>query len=229
MYKFLKSCLPVIIRHKLITSFHEFRYKVSIGKGCYISNVKFGHNCKVGDYSKVTSSTVGKFTYITECARIKFAKIGCYCSIGPNLRIGNGLHPSKVFVSTSPIFYSPKNELRFSYVKKPIFEGHKFTSESKKYFVEIGNDVWIGSNVTIFDGVIIGDGAIIGANSLVTKNVDAFSVVVGTPAQVVRYRFNDKEIHFLKKLEWWNKSEDWVKMHSMYFDDVENLLKNTRL
>jgi len=229
MYKLLKSFLPAVIRHKLITLIHKVVYKVIIGRSCYVSDVKFECHCKVGENSKITSSSIGKFTYVTEGARIKFAKIGRYCSIGPNIRIGNGLHPSKNFVSTSPVFYSPKTKLGFSYVVDSIFEEHKFTSLSKKYFVEIGNDVWIGANVTIFDGVSIGDGAIIGANSLVTKDVDAYSIVAATTAQLKRYRFDDVHINVLKTLEWWNKPRSWIEENSIYFDDVEHLYKNINL
>ena len=54
--------------------------------------------------------------------------------------------------------------------------------------VYIGNDVWIGSRVTILPGVTIGDGAIIGAAAVVTKDVPAYAVVCGNPADVVKYR-----------------------------------------
>ena len=46
--------------------------------------------------------------------------------------------------------------------------------------------MWIGSNATVLQGVTIGDGAIIGANAVVTKNVEANTVVVGIPAKVIR-------------------------------------------
>ncbi len=54
--------------------------------------------------------------------------------------------------------------------------------------VVIGDDVWIGARVIILPGVTIGQGAVIGAGSVVSKNVDAFAVVAGNPARVIRYR-----------------------------------------
>ena len=54
--------------------------------------------------------------------------------------------------------------------------------------VIIGNGVWIGANVLINPGVRIGDNAVIGANSVVTKNVQANSVVAGIPAVFVRLK-----------------------------------------
>lgn len=50
----------------------------------------------------------------------------------------------------------------------------------------IGRNVWIGANVTVLPGVTIGDDAVVAAGSVVTKAVPARSVVVGSPARVVR-------------------------------------------
>lgn len=52
--------------------------------------------------------------------------------------------------------------------------------------IVIGDTVWIGSNVTVLPGVTIGDGAVVAAASVVTRDVGKNSVVVGSPAQVVR-------------------------------------------
>lgn len=52
--------------------------------------------------------------------------------------------------------------------------------------IVIGNSVYIGSGAIIIGPVVIGDFAVIGAGSLVTKNVEAYSVVVGVPAKKIR-------------------------------------------
>lgn len=52
--------------------------------------------------------------------------------------------------------------------------------------VVIGRSVWIGSNVTLLPGLTIGDHAVVGAGSLVTKDVPAGTVAVGSPARVMR-------------------------------------------
>lgn len=52
--------------------------------------------------------------------------------------------------------------------------------------IRIGRGSWIGQNVVIMPGVTIGEHAIIGANSVVTRDVPARSVAVGTPARVVK-------------------------------------------
>ena len=52
--------------------------------------------------------------------------------------------------------------------------------------VVIGNNVWIGDKVSIMSGVHIGDGCIIGANSVVTRDMPANSLIVGSPARVIK-------------------------------------------
>lgn len=52
--------------------------------------------------------------------------------------------------------------------------------------VTIGDNVWIGSGVQIMPGVTIGDDTVIGAGSVVTRDIPAGVVAVGTPCRVVR-------------------------------------------
>jgi acetyltransferase-like isoleucine patch superfamily enzyme len=55
--------------------------------------------------------------------------------------------------------------------------------------VEIGNNVWIGAGVRILPGVHIGDNAVIGAGAVVTKDVEANTVVAGVPAKFIKNNF----------------------------------------
>lgn len=52
--------------------------------------------------------------------------------------------------------------------------------------VLIGRNVWLGANVTVLPGVTIGDDAVVGAGSVVTKDIPARMIAVGSPARVVR-------------------------------------------
>jgi acetyltransferase-like isoleucine patch superfamily enzyme len=52
--------------------------------------------------------------------------------------------------------------------------------------VIIKDHCWIGENVTILKGVTVGEGAIIAAMSLVTKDVEARSMVGGVPARKIK-------------------------------------------
>lgn len=51
--------------------------------------------------------------------------------------------------------------------------------------ITIGKNVWIGIASTVLPGVTIGDNAIVGANSVVTKDVPANAIVVGSPAKKI--------------------------------------------
>lgn len=57
----------------------------------------------------------------------------------------------------------------------------------------IGSDVWIGYGAIVLSGVTIGDSAIIAAGSIITKDVDANTVVAGSPAVAVKKRFNEED------------------------------------
>lgn len=57
--------------------------------------------------------------------------------------------------------------------------------------VKIGKNCWLGEGVIVMPGVTIGDGCVIGAHSVVTKNIPAASIAVGSPARVVKKYDND--------------------------------------
>ena len=54
--------------------------------------------------------------------------------------------------------------------------------------IRVGADVWIGANCVVLKGITIGDGAIVAAGSVVTKSVEAYTVVGGIPARLIRAR-----------------------------------------
>ena len=59
---------------------------------------------------------------------------------------------------------------------------------TKKHRIEktvIGNKVFLGAYAVVLPGVKIGDGAIIGSGAIVTKNVEAYTVVAGNPARYI--------------------------------------------
>lgn len=83
--------------------------------------------------------------------------------------------------------------------------------------IVIGNDVWIGMNSTVMSGVTIGDGAVIAAGSLVTKDVEPYSIVGGSPAKLIKKRFDDNTISRLLDSKWWDLDFE-------YLSSVSNLL-----
>lgn len=61
--------------------------------------------------------------------------------------------------------------------------------------IHIGNHVWIGKDVAILKGVTIGDDAIIGMKSMVTHDVQANSLNVGSPAKQIREKVSWAKIN----------------------------------
>ena len=72
--------------------------------------------------------------------------------------------------------------------------------------VHIGKNCWLGAGVIVLPGVSIGDNTVVGAGSVVTKDIPANVVAVGSPCRVLReigerdreYYFRDKRIDFDK-------------------------------
>jgi acetyltransferase-like isoleucine patch superfamily enzyme len=76
--------------------------------------------------------------------------------------------------------------------------------------VTIGNDVWIGSNVTIMPGITIGDGSNIANNSYIASDIKPYSFIYGNPSQIIKYKFNKKQIRILLKIKWWYWNDDKI-------------------
>ena len=57
--------------------------------------------------------------------------------------------------------------------------------------VLIGNYVWLGTHVVVLDGVTVGEGSVVAAGAVVTRDVDARTIVGGVPARVLRRRGGD--------------------------------------
>jgi virginiamycin A acetyltransferase len=201
-YKLIKFIVPEIkaLRQNLNWDYIDYSlYNNSIGEIVNIASPAHIYNSSIGDYS-----------YISLNAWISLTEIGKFCSIGPNFLCGWGIHPTNG-ISTSPMFYSTMKQ-----------NGMTLTSENKieeRKLIKIGNDVFIGANVTVLDGVTIGDGAIIGAGTIVSKNIPPYAIAVGCPVQIVKYRFDKKQIEELLNIQWWDFSEKQLKnIEKMFFD-----------
>jgi acetyltransferase-like isoleucine patch superfamily enzyme len=56
--------------------------------------------------------------------------------------------------------------------------------------VVIEDDVWVGARAIVLRGVKVGRGAIVAAGAIVTRDVPPYAIVAGTPARVVRFRWD---------------------------------------
>jgi virginiamycin A acetyltransferase len=139
--------------------------------------------------------------------------IGNFCSIGSGLKIYSGTH--------SPIEF-PLVVSQFPFREVWGVDYPPCTLDGK---VSIGNDVWIATDVKILAGVTIGDGAIIGANSMVTKDIPPYSLAVGNPAVVKRYRFDTETITKLLTIKWWLWDDEKIKQAIPYMDNVKEFIR----
>lgn len=159
---------------------------------------------------------VGKYSYYSgyyhghsfdECARYLMPDrndvdqliIGAFCSIGSGasfIMAGNQGHQHS-WISSFPFYYMAEVD-SFS----GAIDGYQNAGDTV-----IGNDVWIGSEAMIMPGIKIGDGAVIGSRALVTKDVEPYTIVGGSPARPLKKRFGEEHIKTLLEINWWNWEE----------------------
>jgi acetyltransferase-like isoleucine patch superfamily enzyme len=158
--------------------------------------------------------SIGAHTDIVSGTELQnVASIGRYCSIARNVTIGQDrkAHPLDWLSSHCALMH--RRRLTSSMPAK----------EEVRQTV-IGHDVWIGMDVLILEGITIGTGAVIGAQSLITKDVPPYAIVVGSPAEVLRYRFEQNTIDRLLASQWWNLTPQQLAL--LPIETPEDLLEN---
>lgn len=81
----------------------------------------------------------------------------------------------------------------------PDLEAIPYDLENIRRQITIEENVWIGYGAIIMPGVTLGEGSIVAAGSVVTKDVEACSIVGGNPAKHIKYR--DKDRYYKLKSE----------------------------
>jgi len=135
--------------------------------------------------------------------------IGKYCSIahGANFIVDEGHHAISD-VTNFPLadnLFKKENSI-FGMVKKDFFKQFK-----QKEGITIGNDVWIGMGVTILPGLSIGNGVTIAAGAVVTKDIEDYCLVAGSPAKVVKSKCTSEQAIKMIEIAWWNWEEYLIK------------------
>ena len=126
--------------------------------------------------------------------------VGKYCALGHRLVFEIGLNHDYHGVTTYP----------FEDVLQNDDDTLNHAERVNRNQIIIGNDVWVGCDVTLLGGVRIGNGAVIGAGAVVAKDVPPYAIVVGNPAQVIKYRFPQEIIDKLQKIKWWNWPDEKI-------------------
>jgi acetyltransferase-like isoleucine patch superfamily enzyme len=143
---------------------------IVIGAGSHIQGQLrvFGHGGKI---------CIGESCFIGEDSRIRSAA---------SITVGNRVQISHAVNVQDSNSHSLSAASRHLHYKQILSSGHPSTLEDVPCSpITIEDDVWIGFGATLLKGVRIGKGAIIGAASVVTKDVPAYTIVVGNPARVV--------------------------------------------
>ena len=160
----LKTRLPGIVEKRAAGGY------LSLGEDCLIegqlvlerseSQIRIGNNCYIG--GGTTLDCVISIT-IEDDVLLSY---GCIVSDCDN-------HSSRLSLRKDDLSAWMRNE-RTNWSHSPMAP------------VRICRGAWIGARSIILKGVTIGEGAIVGAGSVVTKDVPAFSVAGGNPAQILR-------------------------------------------
>lgn len=122
--------------------------------------------------------------------------------IGDNVQINDNVHiagVNKIIIENnvliaSKVFITDHNHGNYSGENQdsPISKPNDRKIFSQPVYIR--ENVWLGEFVCVLPGVEIGEGSIIGAMSVVTKNIPAYCIAVGSPAKVIKkYDFNMKE------------------------------------
>lgn len=142
-------------------------------------HISIGEKTKFNDYIFLT-------VWRDDAESGEIISIGSGCNFGAfnhitainHIEIGNNCLTGKwVTISDNSHGGTDKSDLELPPLDREVVS---------KGSVIIGNNVWIGDKATILAGVHIGDGVVVGANSVVTKDVPAYSVVVGNPAKIIK-------------------------------------------
>ena len=177
-----------------------------------ISESRIFHDFSMGAFSYLS----GGFFY--------HSHIGRYCSFANQIHMGQGNHPMN-WLSTHPFQYQKAifnvNKNYEFYDEYNEDQGLNITApkELKPVKTIVGNDCWIGTGVYIKNGITIGNGAIVGARSVVTKNLPPYSIAVGSPAKIIKFRFSDSIICKLMEIEWWDYAP-W-QLRSINFSNID--------
>jgi len=157
-----------------------------------------GSNCVIRSGTRLSNATIGDNVEIRDNCLILDSEVGDNCQVGPMAH----LRGHAVMVEGSKIgnFVEMKKTRlgKKSKASHLTYLGDATIGENtnigagvitcnydgkSKHETHIGNDVKIGSDTMLVAPVTVGDGATTGAGSVVTKDVEANSLVVGVPAR----------------------------------------------
>jgi len=141
--------------------------KAQIGEGSRIwaftniqDEVKIGHHCNICDGCFIENGVV----------------LGNHVTLKNNICVFNGVTlEDDVFCATNTVFINDK---------------YPRSHRTEPWVLEktlVCRGATLGSNATILCGVTIGEYAVVGAGSVITRDVPAYTIFFGNPAQLKGY------------------------------------------
>jgi acetyltransferase-like isoleucine patch superfamily enzyme len=163
----------------------RFADGVQLARGVYLDEGVYLHACPNG-------IEIGENSYVMHHAELHVynfrgiphsgIRIGRNCLISEyNVLRGQGGIAIGDNVYTAPLVQMLAVNHVYDDPSRPIID-QGITAEG----IVIEDDAWIGAGAIILDGVRVGKGAVVGAGAVVTSSVPSHTVVVGSPARVVR-------------------------------------------
>jgi maltose O-acetyltransferase len=120
--------------------------------------IKPPFRCDYGTYITIGAGTFVNYGCVMlDCAPIA---IGAACQIATNVQLLTPTHP----IDPGP--------------RRAAWEGAEP--------ITLGDNVWLGGGVIVCPGVTIGEDTVVGAGAVVTRDLPAGVVAVGSPARVLR-------------------------------------------
>jgi UDP-2-acetamido-3-amino-2,3-dideoxy-glucuronate N-acetyltransferase len=181
---------------------------------------------KIHPLAEVMSSDIGEKTTIWQYAVIlSEAKIGANCNInchtfiendviiGSNVTVKPGVYLWDGLRIEDNVFIGPN--ATFTNDKYP--RSKQYPTSFQKTILRKGCS--IGANATILGGTTVGEFSIIGAGSVVTRDVPAYSLVVGNPAKIIAWL--DEKGNKLEK----RSNGELVDQNNNTYTVVDNCLK----
>jgi UDP-2-acetamido-3-amino-2,3-dideoxy-glucuronate N-acetyltransferase len=150
-----------------------------------VESEQIGEDTKIWAFAHVMAdAVVGKDCNIGDHAFIESGvKVGNGVTVKNNAMLWNGVHIADyVFIGPNVVF---TNDLRPRSSRMPAMKDQSLKETEWLVETHIETGASIGANATVVAGVTLGEYCMIGAGSVVTKNVEAFTLVLGNPARVV--------------------------------------------
>src|SRR5258708_17332548 len=147
-------------------------------------------DCKLGAYTEVGARTIllevtmADYSYVVNDAQITYTTIGKFCSIAAMTRINPGNHPMH-----------RASQAHFTYRASSYFPGEsddaEFFAWRRGHHVHNPHHVSIGHGAIILPGPSVGTGAGIAAGPIGTRDVPAYTLVAGNPADTPHPHVSD--------------------------------------